>query len=850
MKTKLIITQIVALVVLTSLNLYGQGAAPSSHLNYSGGNTNSDIWMNSVNIPITSTYTYYSVMGWNAGQEGGGYCGIQDHPGGKAFIFSLWDPSNHLPIVGAYAAPGTKIENFGGEGTGLKSMNFALGWLPNTWYNLVSRVWQYNAHTFFGFWSQDMSTGTWTHLVTMDYPVANVSFKRNNDAFIEDWIGTGANVRKVLLKNAWQRTASGTWKLQKSATFKSNSGDSIRNGIYNQAFNSGTETGAFFMQIGGNTAHTFPERSTNVSVTNSDKTPDLTIGSVSSYNATYQPSNKTINMNWEVDQTQSPQFSYTIDVFNNSSYKGNPILTASDKIPQQRAATINASSLSNGVYYTRLVIKDIFDQPSMPVYASVTKIAAPTIALTSPLNNAVFSSPASLTISALAEDTYNKIENVEFYNGTTLLGSDNTAPYSFTWPNVKFGSYTITAKAINNIGVTSTSLPVTIMVNSTCNTEGIAFGTSPAYQNGTNTYDKVFDGNTDTYFDYAKSDGGYAGLDFGVNKKISVNTISFFPRNNQTGRMKGGKFQGSNTADFSSDVEDLYTVTTQPTNKAWQTINISPTKGYRYVRYLSPKGGNCNIAEVKFCGEISFSKTPPIVSMLNPLEKNTVINAGEDILFNFSVTDPDRALSSITIIDNNKIIATITQAPYAFILNNLTTGSHNIEVITALEDNTSSILTIFEIIGRNCNSAPWNNSTNYVLGDQVNYQNTIYCALAPTTSKQPNLNTFLWNNIGNCSTLSIDDFKVTSEFSLYPNPSDTYFNIKLTKSEGKKFHYSLIDITGKKIIEKSLGYIGDTIFEQKVNVEKLPSGMYILILHLDDQIIQKKVIVQRKNHSH
>ena len=36
---------------------------------------------------------------------------------------------------------------------------------------------------------------------------------------------------------------------------------------------------------------------------------------------------------------------------------------------------------------------------------------------------------------------------VEFYNGTTLLGSDTTAPYSFTWANVPAGTYSLRAVA-------------------------------------------------------------------------------------------------------------------------------------------------------------------------------------------------------------------------------------------------------------------------------------------------------------------------------------------------------------------------------------------------------------------
>ncbi|WP_212751488.1 hypothetical protein, partial [Pseudoalteromonas sp. S2721] len=37
-------------------------------------------------------YTYYSVLNWNAGREGGGYAGIQDHPDGRNYIFSICAP--------------------------------------------------------------------------------------------------------------------------------------------------------------------------------------------------------------------------------------------------------------------------------------------------------------------------------------------------------------------------------------------------------------------------------------------------------------------------------------------------------------------------------------------------------------------------------------------------------------------------------------------------------------------------------------------------------------------------------------------------------------------------------------
>src|SRR5678815_3114076 len=53
---------------------------------------------------------------------------------------------------------------------------------------------------------------------------------------------------------------------------------------------------------------------------------------------------------------------------------------------------------------------------------------------------------------------------VEFYNGNTLMGSDNSSPYSFSWNNVAAGSYTITAKAYDNSSASATSSSVAVVV--------------------------------------------------------------------------------------------------------------------------------------------------------------------------------------------------------------------------------------------------------------------------------------------------------------------------------------------------------------------------------------------------
>ena len=53
---------------------------------------------------------------------------------------------------------------------------------------------------------------------------------------------------------------------------------------------------------------------------------------------------------------------------------------------------------------------------------------------------------------------------VEFLNGSTVLGQDTTAPYSYTWKNVPSGSHTLRVRATDNAGAVTTSAPVGITV--------------------------------------------------------------------------------------------------------------------------------------------------------------------------------------------------------------------------------------------------------------------------------------------------------------------------------------------------------------------------------------------------
>ncbi len=91
----------------------------------------------------------------------------------------------------------------------------------------------------------------------------------------------------------------------------------------------------------------------------------------------------------------------------------------------------------------------------------------------SPANNASFNQGTSITITASAATTQGSITKVEFFEGATLLGTSTSSPFSISISTLVPGSHNITAKATDSNGSTSTSTPVSIVVNNSVVTSSI-----------------------------------------------------------------------------------------------------------------------------------------------------------------------------------------------------------------------------------------------------------------------------------------------------------------------------------------------------------------------------------------
>ncbi len=89
---------------------------------------------------------------------------------------------------------------------------------------------------------------------------------------------------------------------------------------------------------------------------------------------------------------------------------------------------------------------------------------APTVTIANPTNNARFAALATFLLQATAMDSDGTVTNVQFFTGTTSIGSVPAPPFQFNVIGLTAGSYSLTARAADNRGAMATSAPVNITV--------------------------------------------------------------------------------------------------------------------------------------------------------------------------------------------------------------------------------------------------------------------------------------------------------------------------------------------------------------------------------------------------
>jgi hypothetical protein len=160
------------------------------------------------------------------------------------------------------------------------------------------------------------------------------------------------------------------------------------------------------------------------------------------------------------------------------------------------------ASLPAGTYNLRTVARDNTSTSNNTATSSVTvTVLSPTsppptanilpvVTIQTPPATAF--APANFTLMASASDQDGSISRVEFFQGSTLVGSDNTAPYSFAVADYPVGTYSFSAKAYDNTGTTAQSRNVQVIVTSAATNPPPVNGTEPVWPAGA-TMKKGFD---------------------------------------------------------------------------------------------------------------------------------------------------------------------------------------------------------------------------------------------------------------------------------------------------------------------------------------------------------------------
>ncbi|MCP9610578.1 CotH kinase family protein [Coprobacter tertius] len=115
-----------------------------------------------------------------------------------------------------------------------------------------------------------------------------------------------------------------------------------------------------------------------------------------------------------------------------------------------------------------------------------------------------------------------------------------------------------------------------------------------------NTKENVFDGDFDTFFASFDRSGTWVGLDLG--EPHIITKIGYSPRVGSNNRVVLAVIEGANSPDF-IDAIPIYLIKEEAPDRKMTYAEIDCSRGFRYVRYVSPNDVRCNLAELEFYGK-------------------------------------------------------------------------------------------------------------------------------------------------------------------------------------------------------------------------------------------------------
>jgi regulation of enolase protein 1 (concanavalin A-like superfamily) len=293
------------------------------------------------------------------------------------------------------------------------------------------------------------------------------------------------------------------------------------------------------------------------------------------------------------------------------------------------AVASHSSLTSTSARFNSVTINGV----AVPAPEPLTNVP-PTVSLSSLGDGATFTAPASISMGATAADSDGTVAKVEFFNGTTLLGTDTTSPYTFSWGNVAAGSYTLKAVATDNAGASATSTAVTVTVNA--NTPPAVSLTSPA-----------------------------AGTSFMAPASTTVAA---------TATDAGGSIV---RVDFYAGATLLSSDTTSPYSVSWSNV---PAGSYVLTAKATDNAG-ASTTSVGVSVTVNANQAPT-VSLTSPTTGSN-FNAPATITLTASASDVDGSIQKVDFYNGSTLLGTSTTSPFTLNWQNVAAGSYSLSAMAS-----------------------------------------------------------------------------------------------------------------------------------------------------------------------
>jgi len=270
---------------------------------------------------------------------------------------------------------------------------------------------------------------------------------------------------------------------------------------------------------------------------------------------------------------------------------------------------------------------------AVPVSVQSPSNQAPTVSLTSPAAGAQFTAPATVNLTANATDPENKLARVEFLSGTTVVGTDTTAPYSFSWTNVPAGTYSLTAKAYDSEGASATSALASVTVTtSSGNKPPVVTFTSPAN-----------------------------GATFSAPASIPLAATA----TDAEGPIARVEFYSGTTL--------LWTEAFLPYADSWTNV---PAGTYTLTA-VAYDGQGAKTTSAPVTVTVNGTNRPPTAALTSPANGST-LSAPATLSMTATASDPENQLARVEFLSGTTVLAADTTAPFAWTWNSVPAGTYTL----------------------------------------------------------------------------------------------------------------------------------------------------------------------------